>query len=217
MGTDSGAADLPDDAVVPDEEDAAVVCVCHRHRPVGQDVRVVGPVQLVRASTLHAGRAVETRDGVCPDVDRDDVLVILLVRDERLPAGLDERVVVEDEPAALRPVGARRESPENPPVGVDEEDPVVATVGDQQGTGKRPADRDRRIRDAGAPPRTLCRQERLVLGSRLRIRVVARQHAHDGDCHEQEDGEQWQLGTPPAAPTAPPFRGSSHPCSRMLA
>jgi hypothetical protein len=47
--------------------------------------------------------------------------------------------------------------------------------------------------------------------------VVVRQHAHDGDYHEQEDGEERQLGAPPAPPTARPFRGSSHPRSRMLA
>ena len=64
-------------------------------------------------------------------------MVLLFVCDERLAARLDEGVVVEDETASLRPVGSRREAPERLPAGVDEEDPVVAAVGDQEPARER--------------------------------------------------------------------------------
>ncbi len=128
---DAGLADLADDPLVADEEDAAVVGVGDGHRPVGQDVRVVGPVEVGRVVPDDSRHAEEIRRPVGLDVDREDVLVILLVRDERLASGLDERVVVEDEVGAARAVAGRREVPEDVMVRVDEEDAVVAAVGDE--------------------------------------------------------------------------------------
>jgi hypothetical protein len=52
------------------------------------------------------------------DVDREDVVVLLFVCDERLAARLDEGVVVKDETASFCPVGSRREAPERLPAGV---------------------------------------------------------------------------------------------------
>lgn len=93
------------------------------------------------------------------DVDREDVSVVLLVRDEALAARLDERVSVEDEPPPLRPVGPRREDPEQSVARIDEEDPVVAAIRDQQRRRQRPADTDRRVRNPGAPASALGRYE----------------------------------------------------------
>ena len=80
--------DLADDPPVADEEDPAVVGVGDGQRPVGQHVRVVGPVEVRRVVADDARHAEEVLDAVRLDVDREDVLVVLLVRDQRLAAGL---------------------------------------------------------------------------------------------------------------------------------
>jgi hypothetical protein len=142
------AADLAHDPVVSDEEDPAAVGVRDRERPVGKDVRIVGPVEPVRRAGvcarpgLRAWDTEEPRDAMRLDVDREDVAVVLLVRHQRLAARLDEGVVVEDELAALGAVGGVGEVPQPLPARVDQEDAVVPTIGDQQAAGERPRERD---------------------------------------------------------------------------
>ena len=80
------------------------------------------------------------------DVDREDVVVLLLVGDERLASGLDEGVVVEHELAPLGTVTRGREAPEGSSLRVDEEDPVVSPVGDQHPARQRAFRRDHAVR-----------------------------------------------------------------------
>ena len=95
---------------------------------------------------LWPGDAEEACDSVRLDVDRQDVAVVLLVRDEGLAAWLHEGVVVEDEPASLRPVRRRGEAPEGPPGRVDEEDAVVAAIGDEKSALQWARERDDPVR-----------------------------------------------------------------------
>ena len=118
------------------------------------------------------------------DVDREDVSVVLLVRDERLATRLDERVVVEDEPAPLRPVCRGRESPQRLPAGVDEQDPVVATVGDQEPAVQRPRERDHAVRI-----RLGLLRGRRPGGVRVGGPMDKRANERDGHEHGQGDGE----------------------------
>ena len=63
--------------------------------------------------------------------------MVLLVHDQALAARFDERVVVEDELLAAVLVRLRREAPEGVMVRVDEEEAVVAAVGDEDRAGQR--------------------------------------------------------------------------------
>ena len=158
-----GAADLAHDPVVADEEDAAAVGVGDGEHPVRKHVRVVGPVKPIRrarrdaGACLRAGNTEEASDAMGLDVDREDVSVVLLVRNERLAARLDEGVVVENQLASLRLVGSRWEDPEESVARIDQEDPIVAAIRDQQRTRQRPPDMHRRVRDPGATASTLGR------------------------------------------------------------
>ena len=87
----------------------------------------------------HARNAEKVREAVRLDVDGEDVLVVFLVRDQRLAAGLDERVVVVDEMHAAGAVGEGWEVPEDAAARVDEEDAIVPAVGDEDGARQRAA------------------------------------------------------------------------------
>ena len=127
-----GRADLPHDPVRADEEDAAVVRVGDGQRPVWEHVRVVGRVQLVRAAAAHAGRPVQVRARMRADVHRDDRVRLLLVRDDRLSARLDEAVVVEIQVNATRAVAGGWERPQHTMMRVDEEHAIVPAVGNEE-------------------------------------------------------------------------------------
>jgi hypothetical protein len=71
------------------------------------------------------------------DVDRDDRVRLFLVRDDPLASRLDECVVVEVQVPASREVAGVREAPEDVMPGIDEDDPVVAAVGDQERARQR--------------------------------------------------------------------------------
>src|SRR5205823_12386319 len=80
---DAGPAELPHDAVAADPDDAAVVGVCDLDLPVRQRIGVVRRVKETRTAAGHARNAVEMDAAVGPDVDRDDRVRLLLVRDDR--------------------------------------------------------------------------------------------------------------------------------------
>ena len=155
---DAGLTNLTHDPAMSDEEDAAVVRIRDGRGSAREDVCVVRRVQVTGAAALDARMPVQIGHPMGGDVDQEDVVVLLLVRDERPAAGHDEGVVVEDELAPERPVACCREAPERSPLRVDEQDSVVPPVCDQHPAGQRPRVRHDSVRV----------RPRLRLGLRLR-------------------------------------------------
>ena len=146
----AGRAELAGDRPVVDEQDAAVVRVGDRERPVGQAVRVVGGVEVSGVAADDARMAEQQPKRMIGDADLDDRVVVLLVGDQRLATGLDKRVVVVVEVAARGEVGAVREAEHDPALGREHQDAVVAAIGHEQVPGKAGKPRGARVRRRGA-------------------------------------------------------------------
>ncbi len=119
-----------------DHQYPAVLRIGDGDRAVAEQVGVVGLVQVARFRAGHAGVAVGPEQLAAGIGELDDALVLLLVGDDPGAAVDEEGVVGEVEPARRRRVRARGEAPEDVLLGVDDEQPVVAAVGDHHLPGK---------------------------------------------------------------------------------
>jgi|SRR5689334_3684970 len=146
---------------------------------------------------------------VGPDVDRDDRVRLLLVGNDRPAAGSDEAVVVEVEVDAVTDVPLRRKAPE-PPMGlVNQEDPVVPSIGDQKGSLERPACA---LSLSLVSQRPLLRRAKRVVrsaGEDVRVRCPGRPGADSRERYEEHEQRETPLATPaitgdPAAHASPP-------------
>ena len=115
-----------------DHQHAAVLRIGDRDRPVLQQVGVVGLVQVARVRSRYARVAVGPEQLPGGEGELDDALVLLLVGDDAGAAVDEEGVVGKVEAAGRRRVGARGELPEHLLLGVDDDQAVVAAVGDHQ-------------------------------------------------------------------------------------
>jgi len=146
-----GLADAAHDPVAAQLEHPAVVRVGDDHEMVGQRVGVVGRVEVPGRGAGDAGVAV-TPDQLSARVgDLDDLVVLLLVRDDPSSAGREERVVVEVQVHLTGPVG---EGPQDPVDGIHDQHAVVPAIGDQEVSRKRPPEyRGRPVRRGRFLPR----------------------------------------------------------------
>ena len=131
VGADPGLAELAHDPMCAiDEEDAAVVGVGNRDEPARQLVGVVGRVRDSRGWCRACCVPVAPAQPSAREAEDLNGVLVFLVADDRAEAGPEEGIVVElervDGPAR------RRVAPEDPLAVVDEQDAVVAAVGDQQ-------------------------------------------------------------------------------------
>ena len=133
---DAGLADDPVRAVGGrrDQEQPAVLDIGGDDRPARHHHRVVGVGQMVVPVPRHTRRAVPVDDPVGGDVDHADDRVFLLGRDDVLAVGREERIVGQQEGLAVREVTAAGELPADPAMRVDDQEPVVPVVGDQDVT-----------------------------------------------------------------------------------
>ena len=123
-------------AIGADEEDAAVLRVGDRDRPVLEQISVVGLIEIAGLGARRAGMAVLKGDVAGRERDPHDRLVVLLVRDQPGAVLREERVVREVETTSRSRPALARVPPENLLGRVDEQQPVVAPVGDQEASGK---------------------------------------------------------------------------------
>ncbi len=150
----AGAADLADDAVAAVQaEDAAVLDVGDRDRPVRPDVRVVGVGELACGGAGDARAAVAPGQAMRPDVDLRERVVELLVRDDAAVAGHEEGVVGVAERLAGAEVARARELPDDPLRRGDDQELVRVPVGDQQVPRNRPGGTGGRLERAGGRAR----------------------------------------------------------------
>jgi hypothetical protein len=186
--------------MVGDEQDSAVVRVGDGETPVGVGVGVIGVVEVGRPTAEDPGNAEQDAQAVRPDVDRHHIPVILLVGDQSPAPRLDERVVVEVQDAPGRDVRSGRIAPHDRPLGVDDEDPVVAAIGDQEVAGKARPDRRRLIGGDRAGVRVECLSEpaRLQRGEGTALghsrAHAAHLHLADHRCQRQDRGAHRATG-----------------------
>src|SRR5579862_6315111 len=109
----------------------AVLDVRAEHRPIGQHHGVVGVPQLVRSGSRNSRSAITPNDPIRAPVDDADGEVVLLGRDDLLPARTEERVVGNSEAVARRVGSRRRKLPQSTPVVSDLYQPIIAYISDQ--------------------------------------------------------------------------------------
>ncbi len=159
-----------------DLEDPAVSDVGDHDVAVRERIGVIGRMQVTARSTRSVVDPVLPDDSSGPDVDPIDHLVRLVVRDDRSTVGRDEGVVGRERLAA-RQASVDRERPDRPPAIVDDEQPAVAPVCDQEAT-REPRRTDRWLNRGGRvgrPARACRRVGEGCVGGR---RAVLSGHGH---------------------------------------
>src|SRR5438128_360862 len=148
VGADARRAQFTDDAPAGrDEEHAAVVGVGDGAQAVGEEVCVIGRVQVAGRPPAFADVTVAPEKPPARERDHFDRVLLLLVRDDPPVPRAEEAVVVEVKREG-QATARLRVAPEDSLPAVDEQDPVVAAVGDQQVARDRM--RERTDAEAGA-------------------------------------------------------------------
>ena len=138
----------------------------------------------MRVRAGFAGMAEDDMHGAVHQRDFDDVVVVLLVGDQRLAAGLDEGVVVVEEAPSRGAVGGGGVFVDDLTLAVDDQDAVVAAIGDQQIAGHARAPRGRQV--GGGCARLWCRRTLRGAHSAARPPNATRRQWAAGDARPAE-------------------------------
>ena len=84
---------------------------------------------------MHAGVTVAADNPVRRDVDHTDRKVVFFRCDDVLAVGTEERIVRDEKGLTGRKVARTRELPHQAPLRVDDDEPVVPLVGNQEISG----------------------------------------------------------------------------------
>ena len=152
-----------------DDDDTAVPGIGDGHLAVAEQVGVVRRVEVAGGGSRRPRVSVVEDDAPRRIGDLDDRVVVLLVGDDRPPVVDEEGVVGEVEAAMGRRPSPGRVLPDDLVAVVEEEQPVVAAIGDQQLV---PEERRSGARASGAPEGAV-RDDHLDIGRRRAASALA--------------------------------------------
>ncbi len=114
-----------------DQDDAAVLDVGSQQVPIGQEHGVIGIPKLVRPGSRRTCNPVPPDDAPGRDVDDADDEIVLFGRDDLAAIGGEEGIIGNQKRLARSKVTRLRKPPENATLRVDDQEPVISLVRDQ--------------------------------------------------------------------------------------